>query len=396
MTYHMWRLSEGGPDNLGLACTDDGLLIGRTPLIERRDGRFVVRERDEIERLLQRGHRYIGEADRLMPGLAVVARALNADDPCLARIAAVQLKLPDLPSEAAREAIEAEDSLIKYARDQGGSADWNPALHPRTGTPPNPGWFAPTDGGHASLGVHVAENQLDARGTDAALATNSERANLAPDYSIDRRAETDPPRTKDNPLGGEFWSNVRAAVTNWLQEMVPEHDLESGRVVDERPRWQAIAPYVGIPIATGAVFGGEGVGLPAVLSAIGLGGAAVEAGTVATEGASEAGAIISSVAQEQANLGISGLSRYMSTRQLEVYLANPAAGSRFFGTAVHKATARLLETRYPDRFIYNTVGPDFLDTMTGKFIELTTPRQAAAHLARPGYDAVTISTYTLP
>jgi hypothetical protein len=73
----MWRLSEAGPDNLGLACTDDGLLLGRTPLIERRDDRFVVRERDEAERLLQRGHRYIGEAERLMPGLAAVATLLG-------------------------------------------------------------------------------------------------------------------------------------------------------------------------------------------------------------------------------------------------------------------------------------------------------------------------------
>jgi hypothetical protein len=43
-------------------------------------------------------------------------------------------------------ALVAEDALIKYARDGGGSTDWNPALHPRTGAPPNPGWFAPTDG----------------------------------------------------------------------------------------------------------------------------------------------------------------------------------------------------------------------------------------------------------
>jgi hypothetical protein len=48
----MWRLSEAGPDNLGLACTDDGLLLGHTALIERRDGHFAVRSRDEIERLL--------------------------------------------------------------------------------------------------------------------------------------------------------------------------------------------------------------------------------------------------------------------------------------------------------------------------------------------------------
>ena len=85
--------------------------------------------------------------DRLMGGLATVASALNANDQCLARIAAVHLKIPDLPSAAVREAMAAEDSLIKYARDESnGGANWNPALHPRSGAPPNPGWFAPTDG----------------------------------------------------------------------------------------------------------------------------------------------------------------------------------------------------------------------------------------------------------
>jgi hypothetical protein len=136
--------------------------------------------------------------------------------------------------------------------------------------------------------------------------------------------------------------------------------------------------------------------LPAVLSALGLGGNAAETAAGTTGAASEAGAIISSIAQEQANLGISGLSRYISANQLRAYLANPAARSRFLGTAVHNATAEVLEMRYTGRFMYKVIGPDFLDTTTGKFIELTTPRQAAAHLARPGYDAVTISTYTLP
>jgi hypothetical protein len=377
---HFWRLSEAGPNNLGLACTDDGLLLGHTSLIERRDDRFVVRDRDEIERLLKHAYHSEPPLDRLMSGLTTVARALNANDQCLARIAAVHLEIPDLPSAAARDAMAAEDSLIKYARDEGsGAATWNPALHPRTGTPPNPGWFAPTDGGHVSSGVRVAENQLDSHRTDAAPATDGERANLAPDYSIDHHADTDPPGVKDKPRGSEFWSNVRAAVINWLQETVPEYELDSGRVVGERPRWQAIAPYVGVPIATAAVFGGEAAGLPAVLSAIGFGGGALETGAAATEGASEASAIISAVAQEQANLGVSGLSRYMSANQLRAYLANPAAGSRFLGTAVHNATARLLEMRYPDRFIYKIVGPDFLDTTTGKFIELTTQRQVGAH-----------------
>lgn len=161
MAHHIWCLGEAGPDNLGLAVSDDGLLLGRTPLVEWRGDRFVVRERDEIERLLQHGYRYLGEADRLMSGLAVVARALNTNDQGLARIAAVHLKIPDLPGPIAREAMETEDRLIKY----GG---WDPEKHPRTGAPPNPGWFASTGGGdedgaavsgetagHGALGVSL-------------------------------------------------------------------------------------------------------------------------------------------------------------------------------------------------------------------------------------------------
>jgi hypothetical protein len=121
--HQMWRLSEAVPQNLGLACTDDGLLLGRTSLIERRDGRFVVRARGKIERLLKCAYDGEPPVDRLMSGLARVASALNANDQCLARIAAVHLQMPDLVSAAVRDALAAEDSLIKYARD-GGAANW--------------------------------------------------------------------------------------------------------------------------------------------------------------------------------------------------------------------------------------------------------------------------------
>ena len=148
----IWRLSERGKDNLGLCCSEDGLVLGTTPLIEQRDSRFVVRERHEIERLLGSAYRDYGqqprelEVDRLMPGLATVASALNANDPCLACIAAVHLRLPDLPDLFARSRMEAEDLLIKSVPSDGQSGNWDPALHPRTETPPNPGWFAPTEG----------------------------------------------------------------------------------------------------------------------------------------------------------------------------------------------------------------------------------------------------------
>jgi hypothetical protein len=80
MIYPMWRLSEDAPDNLGLTFTDDALLLGRTPLIERRDGRFVVRDPSEIARLIKYSFPNGVAVERLMPGLATVARALNAND----------------------------------------------------------------------------------------------------------------------------------------------------------------------------------------------------------------------------------------------------------------------------------------------------------------------------
>ena len=151
----------------------------RPPLIERRDRRYVVRERAEIERLLKRAYQNARAAEGLMSRLATVAAALIADDQCLARIAAVHLQIPDLPSEAARDGMEAEDALIK-------SGDWNPALHPRTGTSPNPGWFAPTDG-RSGLAppVRLAQNEDRSRAGDFAPSAHESRAALPPGERID-------------------------------------------------------------------------------------------------------------------------------------------------------------------------------------------------------------------
>jgi hypothetical protein len=146
-------------------------VLGRTPLIERRDERFVVRERNEIERLLKKAFPQHTAVDRLMPGLATVASALNASDACLARIAAVHLKIPDLPSLGARRGMEIEDRLIK-------SVDWNPDLHPRTGTPPNPGWFAPTGGSDGDAPIQIAQNDDAVLHSDASSSANDDRVRL--------------------------------------------------------------------------------------------------------------------------------------------------------------------------------------------------------------------------
>jgi hypothetical protein len=42
MIHRIWRLSEGGKDNLGLARTGGGQIPGRTPLIEWRGNNFAA------------------------------------------------------------------------------------------------------------------------------------------------------------------------------------------------------------------------------------------------------------------------------------------------------------------------------------------------------------------
>lgn len=47
--HQVWRLSEYCEDNLGVCFTDEDLLLGRTPLIERQGARFAVRGRTPLE-----------------------------------------------------------------------------------------------------------------------------------------------------------------------------------------------------------------------------------------------------------------------------------------------------------------------------------------------------------
>ena len=234
MIYPIWRLSEYHSDNLGLAFTDDGLLLGRIPLIERRDGRFVVRERSEIARLVKYSFSNGVAIDRLLPGLTIVASALNANNQAGARIAAVHLQIPNLPSLAARDAMIAEDALIKYARDGGGASDWNPDLHPRTGTPPNSGWFATTGGHREEPGqdessssqsrLRIAANEDGSRRTDATSSADDQQT-LQPGNPID-----EPANLTDRPDWTNFWSDIWPSIKDWLEEPVPEYDLESGQV----------------------------------------------------------------------------------------------------------------------------------------------------------------------
>jgi hypothetical protein len=160
------RLRGSSDDSLALSCTSEGLFLGRTALIERCADGYVVRPQTELERLL--GRAYGGQIilDRLMPGFAAVAGALGIDKVDLAQLAAADLALPDLPDTAARIGVEVENLLIKLERIDGQLARiaWDEAQHPRTGTPPNPGWFAPSGSSGATTTPHqVAAGEREER-----------------------------------------------------------------------------------------------------------------------------------------------------------------------------------------------------------------------------------------
>jgi hypothetical protein len=171
----LWRLGTGGDGNLGLCCNQNGLFLGRIALIERRAGCYVLRPQSDLDRPLKRACDG-ADPDRLRRGLGVVKSALDENNLCLAKIEAVQLRIPDLPDFRARGVLETEDLLIKAERggDVLARADRDPYKHPRTGAPPNPGWFAPTE--ESSAGGTAREG-------GSPILPAAERSTGSPDYA---------------------------------------------------------------------------------------------------------------------------------------------------------------------------------------------------------------------
>lgn len=124
--------------------------------------------------------------------------------------------------------MAAEDSLIKYARDQSaGDANWNPALHPRTGAPPNPGWFASTDGGTSPL--RFAANDDPNQGSDAGRPEQRPGSKTPkPSSSPAPQAERGVPRP---PLEGEI---IPPSSKGEVGRAIPKIELEAARVANRQ------------------------------------------------------------------------------------------------------------------------------------------------------------------
>jgi hypothetical protein len=134
-----------------VSCGVTGAFVGDVPLLQvigtGPTRQWVVRALPELNEELSAQYGLPIDIAAKAASLALIAAAFNRGDLAMAAIATVQMQFPDPPltkgreteHEVARRALELNRSrLLKF---------WDPAKHPRTGTPPNPGEFAPVPGG---------------------------------------------------------------------------------------------------------------------------------------------------------------------------------------------------------------------------------------------------------
>lgn len=148
-----WRRSGNN-----VSCGEDGVFVGNVSLLNRSStfGKeiWTVRPINELNDDLTNLYRLPVDATGKLGAMSLVAVALNRGDPATAAIATVQMQFPDPPrlekgTEARQEIARRADELFR----SGLLKFWDPTKHPRAGTPPNPGRFAPTDGGSQSAEV---------------------------------------------------------------------------------------------------------------------------------------------------------------------------------------------------------------------------------------------------
>lgn len=144
----VFRLSSG--DDNGVSCDARGVFVGAIPLLSCvRDAAdcdvWRARSEADLNRELTRIYGVPVDIAAKSGGLATIARAYNSNNVVLAKIATVQLQFPDPPTAGFDETSE---ELLQRVQELCWSGllkvddDWN-EKHPRTGTKPNPGHFAP-------------------------------------------------------------------------------------------------------------------------------------------------------------------------------------------------------------------------------------------------------------
>jgi len=162
-----YRLSPVG-DLFGISCDEQGIFLGGVPLLKRIDegkdaGKFAPRSLDELNLEFSVFYGLSIEMSGKASGLRTVTDALNRGELALAKIAAVQLQLPDIPRfEKSARLPESAAKLAFLLRRSGIlKEDWDPAEHPRwpAGSPGGIGGeFAPADGSPYDISVDDASD----------------------------------------------------------------------------------------------------------------------------------------------------------------------------------------------------------------------------------------------
>lgn len=152
--------------------------------------------------------------DRLLPGLATVTAALNANDRGLARIAAVHLRIPDLPDQAARDSLEAKDILIR-------SIDRDSAARALQAAPLNPG--------------------VAAEGNESLLLDRIERIHKA---SPDDPKHPGWPAGTEGGRGGKFRPKDASELTQKVKSLIARRVLRTGLLAALRVGLEGLANLI--------------------------------------------------------------------------------------------------------------------------------------------------------
>jgi hypothetical protein len=148
-------------DARSISCDRGGAFLGAIPLLETRGNVWQARPVAALNK--ESGFLYGVAVDftSKLDGLAVIASALNDSKIVKAKIAAVQLRLPELPARTPRNRHEVIDVAWKLFDAGILSKTWDPERHPRWPSGQSDGGrFRPSDGSSAEQDQSAAHEQI--------------------------------------------------------------------------------------------------------------------------------------------------------------------------------------------------------------------------------------------
>jgi hypothetical protein len=109
--------ASGGDDDLRPYLSKAGAFHGHNVALLEKDeaGCWRPRPQQDLETIFSAGYGFSVDLSLRIQGLVTVAKALNANNPCLAAIALVQTRIPPLPDPLAAERMAQAGELAKGA-----------------------------------------------------------------------------------------------------------------------------------------------------------------------------------------------------------------------------------------------------------------------------------------